>query len=191
MTNSKVLTNWSALPTYLVSKEEAFWLFAPGSLTKRLRALGEYTLEVINQAEAIALPHESDLLSLSEGAAIWVREVLMRINGRPCVTARSIASADAVGSTWPELSNRGESPLGNVFFNDRTVVRKPFEWAVLDRADPLSTLSTQFDTKSERLLARRSIFVRQKIPVVVSECFLYEFWKYYASESNSAHASAK
>ncbi|WP_080398623.1 chorismate--pyruvate lyase family protein [Burkholderia pseudomallei] len=86
-------SGWSRQPPASLSEREIHWLFAPGSLTERLSALGEYSLEPVDQRHAAACAADASLLGVEPDSPIWVREVVMRLDAQPCVTARSIASA--------------------------------------------------------------------------------------------------
>lgn len=170
------LTGWSHHPLPSLSKNQIHWLFAPGSLTTKLQALGDYSLELIDQRQCPAIAYDAQALSLPAGSPIWIREVLMRIDERPCVAARSIAPAQALEDDWMALAEYGKHPLGDILYCDATVVRSPFECALLEPDDPLETLVRRLDITASALLARRSCFVRHGSRLVVSECFLPDFW---------------
>ncbi|MBP6020424.1 MAG: chorismate lyase [Burkholderiaceae bacterium] len=176
----KSLTDWSPHPLPSFSKDEVRWLFAPGSLTSRLKVLGDYSLELVDQRQCPAIIHDAQALSLSVGSPIWIREVLMRIDERPCIAARSITPVQALEDDWMALAGYGNYPLGDILYSDSTVVRSPFECALLELGDPLETLSRQLGIKAKELRARRSCFVRNGSRLIVSECFLPEFWSTYA-----------
>ncbi|WP_340613366.1 chorismate--pyruvate lyase family protein [Xenorhabdus thailandensis] len=175
------LTNWSIYPTEYYSEIEIFWLSTHGSLTSKLRTLGDYSIELINQWECPATSHDARILNLSIGSSIWIREVLMCIDNTPCVTARSLTSIQSLQHDWIELTNYGSSPLGNILYNDKTIQRSAFEYAFLVPGDPLEKLSREFDNKEKTLIARRSKFSRNDSILCISECFLNTFWNGYAN----------
>lgn len=176
------LTDWSHQPIASLSECEVHWLFAPGSLTVKLKALGRYSLDLIDQRESLASAQETSQLNVPAGSLIWIREVLMRIDDRPCVTARSIAPTSALQDDWIALADYGAHPLGDILYHDATVARSPFECAILAQGDPLEVISGRFAKTDAPLRARRSRFLRNGSPLLISECFLPEFWKVYAEQ---------
>ncbi len=173
-------TFWSNRPLPLLSACEAHWLFAPGSLTERLTTLGDYALERLDQHEASAGPADAMLLGVPSGTPVWVRTVLMRLDDRPCVTARSVAPVDALDHAWPSLAGYGGLPLGKILYDDPAIARTPFECALLAPDEPLDAISRRYASTPTPLRARRSTFIRNGSPLVVSECFLPEFWHGFA-----------
>ncbi|GKT22466.1 chorismate lyase [Acidovorax sp. SUPP3334] len=181
MLSAKFSTNWVSFPLQAFPEDKLTWLFAPGSLTLKVKALGDYSLEVVDQRVAPADHFDAHALRLAAGSPVWTREVLMRINGVPCIAARSVTGIHALQGPWAELADYGQRPLGDLLHQHRlgpdAVTRMPFECAELSPGDPLSLLSRRFDTDSESLFARRSAFVRRQTPLLVSECFLQGFWR--------------
>lgn len=185
MESAEKFTYWSTNPLPLHSKTEAFWLFASGSLTSKLQALGTYSLDLISQSECKADVHDAQSLNLPVGSEIWVREVLMYIDNQPCVAARSLASINSLQHDWRELARYGRFPLGDILYNDPTVERSPFECALLISEDPLERLSRMFDHGESQLSARRSEFRRNNSTLCVCECFLSAFWSNYAGDADA------
>lgn len=137
-------SGWSRQPPASLSELEIHWLFAPGSLTERLSALGEYSLEPVDQRHAAACAADASLLGVEPDSPIWVREVVMRLDAQPCVTARSIASAHALETQWKPLTGYGSLPLGHILYDDPAIVRAPFECALLMPDDPLDAISRRY-----------------------------------------------
>ncbi|KGX51975.1 chorismate--pyruvate lyase family protein [Burkholderia pseudomallei] len=173
-------SGWSRQPPASLSELEIHWLFAPGSLTERLSALGEYSLEPVDQRHAAACAADASLLGVEPDSPIWVREVVMRLDAQPCVTARSIASARALETQWKPLTGYGSLPLGHILYDDPAIVRAPFECALLMPDDPLDAISRRYARAAAPPRARRSAFVRNGATLVVSECFLPQFWSGFA-----------
>ncbi|KGX12634.1 chorismate lyase family protein [Burkholderia pseudomallei] len=148
-------SGWSRQPPASLSEREIHWLFAPGSLTERLSALGEYSLEPVDQRHAAACAADASLLGVEPDSPIWVREVVMRLDAQPCVTARSIASARALETQWKPLTGYGSLPLGHILYDDPAIVRAPFECALLMPDDPLDAISRRYqrrDARRQRML---------------------------------------
>ena len=102
------------------------WLRAAGSLTARLRHLGEVKVLRLHQGRQRLLPMEASILG--QGVA-HVREVLLCVNGQPAVWARSATSLAAVKGPWKALRGLGTRPLAELLFARRHVQRLgPFAW---------------------------------------------------------------
>lgn len=100
------------------------WLSAPGSLTARLRLLGTVRVEVLDQGRRRLWPQESQALGCSVG---HVREVVLRVDERPAVWARSSVPVRAVKGPWRAIRGLGTRPLAELLFAHRAVRRGPLQ----------------------------------------------------------------
>jgi chorismate--pyruvate lyase len=100
------------------------WLEATGSLTARLRLLGTVRVEVIDQGRRQLWPQEMRALRCTVG---HVREVVLRVDGRAAVWARSSVPAHAVKGPWKAIRGLGTRPLAELLFSNRTVRRGPLQ----------------------------------------------------------------
>lgn len=183
------VTSWTSHPSPSLSAHEKAWLYQPGSLTNQLRALGAFTIEILDQRHAQATATDNSVLPGTEGAQLWIRSVLMSVAGRPLVVARSIAPNQAVHTEWDALETHGLRPLGEILYDDPSITRKPFEWAVLAADDPLYATAHRYCEEDARLLARRSTFIRHDQPLLIAECFLPDFWRFLESAQQAGTGS--
>lgn len=157
----------------------------PGALTDGLRLSGRLELEVIGQTAQVPHADERFVMGLTRSEAARVREVCMRIDGTPCVVARSVLTAQGYASSWQTIRRLGKRPLADLLYQDRRVVRSHFETARLTRFHPLAAAAHRHlhrevgDSEPFRHQAgwaRRSVFWREGQPLLVCECFLPAFW---------------
>ena len=151
------------------------WLQAPGSLTARLRAHGAVTLQVTRQGRQTLWPQEREALGTSEG---HVREVVLLIDGRPAVWARSVTPLPAVKGPWQAMKGLGTRPLAELLFTRRHVQRDPL---VGERLPRHSAERQHIVREWQRLgmaasgpapiWCRRSVFWRRGQPLQVMESF--------------------
>ena len=151
------------------------WLQAPGSLTARLRAHGTVTLQVTRQGRQTLWPQEREALGTSEG---HVREVVLLIDGRPAVWARSVTPLSAVKGPWQAMKGLGTRPLAELLFTRRHVQRDPL---VGERLPRHSAERQHIVREWQRLgmiasgpapiWCRRSVFWRRGQPLQVMESF--------------------
>lgn len=175
----------------------AYWLTRPGALTAGLRKLGHLTLSVLKEYQEQLSPTEAWQLELpaQQPTSIWVREIYMCIDATPMVVARSFTTTEAAQGPWQGIRGLGQRPLADMLYHDPDIRRGPFWVCHLTPEQPLyATLHQRFGPQTDTLLgdeplyARCSTFWHQGQPLLVSECFLPEFWplaqKYAAANSS-------
>ena len=151
------------------------WLSAPGSLTARLRLHGQVKVEVISQGRCTLWPQEQAALGCRQG---YVREVVLRIDGRPAVWARSSTSLQAVKGPWRAIKGLGTRPLAELLFEHRQVLRDPLVTQAFAPQSPercrlarqWSRLKHEPDSPAP-IWARRSVFWHRNHPLQVLESF--------------------
>ncbi|MCC7546092.1 MAG: chorismate lyase [Aquabacterium sp.] len=157
------------------------WLSAPGSLTARLRQHGTVKVQVLRQGHQALWPQEQQAIGTRCG---HVREVILTIDGRPAVWARSVTSARGLKGPWRALKGLGARPLAELLFEHRGVKRDPLqgarlashspahghlkrEWLALAHAQP----GTRADAPPAPAWSRRSVFWHKGQALQVMECF--------------------
>lgn len=116
---------------------------------------------------------------------IWVREIVMAINGTDSVFARSFTPLDASQGLWKGIRQLETRPLADMLYHDPEITRSPFYTCRLTEPQPLyhsarRALGTQCPP-AHQLLARCSVFWRAEEPLLVTECFLPDFWSLAAA----------
>lgn len=119
------------------------------------------------------------MLQRPDATPIWVREIIMAINGVDAVFARSFTPLKASEGLWGGMRQLQTRPLADMLYNDPEITRSSFYSCVLDDSDPMTHSARralgQLDS-TEPLLARASVFWRRGEPLLVAECFLPHFW---------------
>lgn len=168
------------IPTTWMSPEQLLipdphlknWLLDTGSLTERLQAhCRRFSLSLLGQQPA--RPDDEEQRRLLENSAttsdnVWqVREVVLHGDERPWVFARSILPENLCAQDFAEL---GETPLGQIIFNDPRFVRSPFQLTQMTQSRHLlESLGISVDMP---LWGRRSVFSFQRYHMMVAEVFL-------------------
>jgi len=151
------------------------WLTARGSLSERLRAVcaAGFRVERLHQGLAPAWPDERKALHLAAGERTLVREVLLYCGETPVVFARSLAAARHLDGPWRSLRGLGARPLASMLFADPRIARGVLEFCRLDARRALQRRAMAAVPGLPReLWARRSVFCRERAPLLVSEVFL-------------------
>ncbi len=157
---------------------QRYWLTRPGALTGGLRQLGELHIEVLNESYASLGTDEAVAMQLPIRHPLWLREIIMSIDGTPCVLARSITPIIAARGVWKSIRSLNTRPLADILYNDPRIIRSSFECAPVQAGRQIYHTQERFFPKqsSRPDYARRSIFYKEGHPLMVTECFLDVFW---------------
>jgi len=183
---------WRAAQRPVSTFDQKDWLTRGGSLTAHLRKLGEVKVRVTREAVDCAWPDECAALRVDLRTRVWVREVVLEVDGVPFVAAHSIAPLAASRSVWQAMRRLSTRPLAELLYADSTVARSVLVSTRLAPRHPLAVLARrQIDGRAPHaLLARRSVFVRHGAPLMVTECMLPALWAHLEARSHSRAASA-
>ena len=151
---------------------------APGSLTARLRQHGAVRVQVGQQGRQKLWPHEAAHIGQAHG---HVREVILWVDERPAVWARSVTAQGDARGPWRAIKGLGNRPLAEVLFMDATIRRTPLQcalwpahglpWSHRRRAWLRSLSDATTTLQALPAWARSSVFVRRGAPLLVTECF--------------------
>jgi len=188
-------SRWSASPSPRFTPLQCQWLLRSGSLTEGLREQGKVTLRVSRESTAELSAQESVFLGAEGGAPIWLREVVMAVDGVDSVFARSFALLVDAAETgaWGAVCGLRTDPLATILYHDPKITRSPFRVAQLSLLDPAyGELSRAFPLACplpREVLARYSVFTRDARPFLVMECFLPAFWETVSTRCYSPHGA--
>lgn len=164
------------------------WLLDPNSLTARLKShCQQFRVELLGQR--IESCQESEAVSLiPSGEKVLVREVILFCDDKPQVFARSLLPLSSLTGEEQALANLGTQSLGQVLFNTPSLKREAIEVASFDQSSSVAKMTKQLGlttyatANEEKLWGRRSIFILEGKPLMVSEVFLPGAFAYQTSE---------
>lgn len=186
--------HWRVAPLPGFSAAQKDWLTRGGSLTAHLRTLGAVAVRVTREAVALPWADEHAALGLAPRAPVWVREVVLSVDGVPFVAAHSVAPLAASVGVWQATRRLRTRPLAELLYSDSSVARSSLVSRRLTARHPLYRLAVQeIDaTPPHALVARRSVFERHGAPLMVTECMLPALWAHLASSARtlSAHPAS-
>lgn len=170
---------WQPTVAPSLTPAHKYWLMRPGALTAGLRRVGAMDLRVLSEyADGVPLD-EARAMGLEVNTPVWIREILMSIDGVGSVAARSLTPLAASHGVWQGMRRLRTRPLADMLYHDRSIVRSPFVCRRL--ASPVPFYATarrvRADTDRGALWARRSVFWRYGQPLLVAECFMPGFWE--------------
>ncbi|MBW8831930.1 MAG: chorismate lyase [Burkholderiales bacterium] len=155
------------------------WLRAPGSLSRRLVTLGE-RFEVQTLWQGAARIHRNEIAALGPLARgrLWVREVMLRVDGQALIWARSVSPCTSLAGPWRALLGLGSRPLADLLFKQPNVSRSPLRVERLRHGGPMrSRLARQWEKANgappqrSMVWARSSVFSKHGAPLRVMEVF--------------------
>ncbi|MDN3919255.1 chorismate--pyruvate lyase family protein [Roseateles violae] len=158
------------------------WLRAPGSLSRRLAALGErYEVQLLRQQVSPLRHAERRALGMPRRGCTVVREVILRVDGRPLVWARSSLHQSALAGPWRALKGLGSKPLGHLLYADPRVARSELQPRRLARHGHTRRqmckqwrAATGAPASAQMLWSRNSVFSRGGAQLRVMELFAPE-----------------
>jgi chorismate--pyruvate lyase len=155
------------------------WLTLGGSLTAHLRALGAVDVRVTREAVGLPWRDERDALQLASRDRVWIREVVLSVDGVPCVAAHTVTPLNASVGVWQAMRRLHTRPLAELLYGNAGVIRSALSSRRINARHPLYALSAaQISGRAPyAFFARRSVFVRQRAPLMVTECLLPAFWE--------------
>jgi chorismate--pyruvate lyase len=176
---------WREVPRPALTPDQKDWLTRGGSLTAHLRALGNVTLRVTREAVATAWRDETAALRVAARAPVWVREIVLQVNGVPFVAAHSVTPLAASHGVWQAIRRLRTRPLAELLYSDSSVARSALVSVRLTDRDPLAALARReiAGPQPHGLVARRSVFERHGAPLMVTECMLPALWAHLAARS--------
>ncbi|HEV3423495.1 MAG TPA: chorismate lyase [Paraburkholderia sp.] len=182
---------WRVAPLPGFTFDQKDWLTRGGSLTAHLRTLGAVAVRVTCEAVALPWADEHAALDIMSRAPVWVREVVLSVDGTPFVAAHSIAPLAASVGVWQAMRRLRTRPLAELLYSDSSVARSSLVSCRLTARHPLYRLAAReiSGASPHALVARRSVFERHGAPLMVTECMLPALWAQLASSvlTSSAH----
>jgi chorismate--pyruvate lyase len=170
---------WHSRPPPALSATQKRWLMRTGALTSALRQIGSLELRVLTEQVGCLTREDSHLLGRPARQPVWVREVVMRIDGIECIVARSLTPLRASHGVWQGIRKLRTRPLADMLYHDASIRRSDFEVVRLMRRSALfqTVRRSLANQTTSPLLARRSVFWCSGQPLLVAECFLPAFWE--------------
>ncbi len=145
------------------------WLLSPESLTQKLRShCDEFEVKVLG--EGTLIPFDNEFTNQDK---VWVREVLLCLDGTPWVFARTLIPGSLLNKKKNELLNLGTRPLGELLYTNDEFTPGKIEVAHFTPCQKLAELTESLQQSvTEELWGRRRYFSYQDDQLIVGETFL-------------------
>ncbi|MGF6600991.1 chorismate--pyruvate lyase [Paraburkholderia sp. GAS448] len=177
--------HWCVAPMPGFTRDQKDWLTRGGSLTAHLATLGAVSVRVTREIVADPWADEHAALRVAPRSPVWVREVVLSVDGTPFVAAHSIAPLAASVGVWQAMRRLRNRPLAELLYSDSSVARSALVSRRLTARHPLYRLAAREIDGGlpHAFVARRSVFERHGAPLMVTECMLPALWAHLALQS--------
>lgn len=139
---------------------------------------GEFSVRVLSQYWVRAEIEESRLLQISPRQKVLLRQVQLLCGDRVCVYARSLIPLKTLKGKHQRLRYLGDRPLGGYLFANPRLRREQQHLASVAPKDPLFKIALSGSTlHGQQIWGRRSLFMIDHKPLLVSEFFLPELFE--------------
>ncbi|QBF82954.1 chorismate lyase [Shewanella maritima] len=146
------------------------WLLDEGSLTQKLKAhCQQFSVTVLG--EHLHSPLDGECPHSQH--PMWIREVLLSLDGTPWVFARTLIPQSIIDSPQHTFATLGNRPLGELLFNSEHITPGDIEVAQFASCGKLAYLAQSLKQEvSDTLWGRRRYFDLEGQQLIVSEIFL-------------------
>lgn len=149
------------------------WVYEADSLTQRLRT--EYgtgvAVKILFQQWRSPFLSESQRLHLPCYRYSLIREVLLHIDSKPLILARTVLPQATIDIAQYKLSNLGTRPLGEVIFSYPNLARLETDICCIPEQHWAAKLKQQAGIEGE-IWGRRTVYAIERQPMLVSEFFM-------------------
>ena len=120
----KQITSWEDFDSVedLLRNDEKSWLLESGPITRRIKNIGNFYLELINDSVMNVNKEDADFINSSK-KDIRVREVILYCDKHPLVYAKSLLPVETINKGFKPLGSLGKKPLGDILF-DKSIFRR-------------------------------------------------------------------
>jgi chorismate--pyruvate lyase len=151
------------------------WAYEAGSLTRRLQDYygNQVAVRIIFHHWRTPFLSEQRQLQLPLSRYCLIREVMLHVNGKPLLLARTAIPDETIKVAHRNLSHLGSRPLGEIIFSYPDLERVAMDLTLIQP----STWSIQAQHNaniSHSIWGRRTVYAIHNRPMLVSEFFLPE-----------------
>jgi chorismate--pyruvate lyase len=166
------MVNRTGTRRYLAKNLQS-WVYETGSLTQRLRA--EYgagvAVNVLFAKWRTPFLSETQRLHLPPQQYSFIREVLLHVDGKPLILARTVLPQATIEIAKHKLSKLGTRPLGEVIFSYPNLARLETDICCVPLQQWTAQLQKQV-TIMPNISGRRTVYAIEQQTMLVSEFFM-------------------
>jgi chorismate lyase len=163
---------WENLPFEKINPRIKAWLSHEGNLTAKLKTLGQHQMTVVSQS-VLSLPEIENQLLHQTNKTGCVRHIMHLIDSKIVVAARTVISQQLYEHYQDIFDHLDQQPIGQTFlYTNPDIVRDNFEYGLIRSPSQILTPFEAYFIPDHPLPARRSIFTKANMTLMITEIFL-------------------
>ncbi len=144
------------------------WLLANGSLTEKLKTCCKhFDVTVLGEKEVTPFDGEFD-----KHKNVWVREVILSLDGVPWVYARTLIPLPLLEQTAVDFQSLGTKPLGQLLYSHHEFIPGRIEIGKSKSNGSIAQLAANINQPVNSIWGRRRFFNYKQHEMIVCEFFL-------------------
>ena len=149
------------------------WVKDKGSLSNKIINIMPFRIKELKGRHIKVLNDEKVFFQKKNTGDLYIREALIFADKLPIVYARTVIPKKYLRGFWGRVKNLKNSPLSEIVFNKKYILRSNFVFKNLsDNDDLIKRLNAYKIFERGRIMARKSVFNHRGQKALLTEVFL-------------------
>jgi chorismate--pyruvate lyase len=149
------------------------WVKDMGSLSNKIINIMPFRIKELKGRHIKAFNDEKVFFQKKNTGDLYIREALIFADKLPIVYARTVIPKKYLRGFWGRVKNLKNSPLSEIIFNKKYILRSNFVFKNLSDNDELiKRLNAYKIFEKGRIMARKSVFNHRGQKALLTEVFL-------------------
>ena len=149
------------------------WVKDKGSLSNKIINIMPFRIKELKGRHIKAFNDEKVFFQKKNTGDLYIREALIFADKLPIVYARTVIPKKYLRGFWGRVKNLKNSPLSEIVFNKKCILRSNFVFKNLSDNDELiKRLNAYKIFERGRIMARKSVFNHRGQKALLTEVFL-------------------
>ena len=149
------------------------WVKDKGSLSNKIINIMPFRIKELKGRHIKVLNDEKVFFQKKNTGDLYIREALIFADKLPIVYARTVIPKKYLRGFWGRVKNLKNSPLSEIVFNKKYILRSNFVFKNLSDNDDLTKRLNAYKIfERGRIMARKSVFNHRGQKALLTEVFL-------------------
>ena len=149
------------------------WVKDMGSLSNKIINIMPFRIKELKGRHIKAFNDEKVFFQKKNTGDLYIREALIFADKLPIVYARTVIPKKYLRGFWGRVKNLKNSPLSEIVFNKKYILRSNFVFKNLSDNDELTKRLNAYKIfERGRIMARKSVFNHRGQKALLTEVFL-------------------
>jgi chorismate--pyruvate lyase len=149
------------------------WVKDKGSLSNKIINIMPFRIKELKGRHIKAFNDEKVFFQKKNTGDLYIREALIFADKLPIVYARTVIPKKYLRGFWGRVKNLKNSPLSEIVFNKKYILRSNFVFKNLSDNDELTKRLNAYKIfERGRIMARKSVFNHRGQKALLTEVFL-------------------